>query len=151
MPQEYVVSVLFKVFDKATAPLRGIKHQFDRLEPSFANLGARLNRISDRFKQHSGEIRNLAMAVMASTTLPTILLAKKMLDLEEQIGAVVIQADKGLPVIDSLKKKLYEVATLTGQKPEGLISAVGEIVERSGNFQFAVNVIKELMEELDED
>jgi len=69
---------------------------------------------------------------------------KAVLDLDTRLARLVTQANKPLKAMDSLRDSLFAIGKATHQQPGDLLSSVEAIVERTGNFDFAVESLRQM-------
>lgn len=82
--------------------------------------------------------------------------AKNLLSLETRLRQLAVQSNRSMEEMEGLKKRLFELADaardekgvlnemFTGQTPEALLSGIEAIVERTGDFDFAVAAIEDM-------
>jgi TP901 family phage tail tape measure protein len=77
-------------------------------------------------------------------TMGLVAAGKKVMDYEKRLFRLAAQANVPKKRILELRKELFDMGKATHQKPGELLSYIEAIVERTGNFDFAVQSLKDM-------
>jgi TP901 family phage tail tape measure protein len=102
---------------------------------AFTRIGRTINTASDRYLTRFNSLLGGAALTLA---------AKRVIELDSRIARLAIQSGRAGKEFFGLKKELFEVAKATHQSPDELISGLDAIVERIGDIDSAVKVMKEM-------
>jgi TP901 family phage tail tape measure protein len=101
----------------------------------FKRTGAAIGRVSDRYLTRFNTLLGGAGLVMAG---------KSVIDFDAKLARLSIVAGLTKQQMFGLKAELFDVAKATHQAPTDLLDGVNAIVERTGNFKFAVESLKNM-------
>lgn len=101
----------------------------------FKRTGDVINHVSDRYLTRFNSALGGAGIMLAG---------KAVIDFDSKLARVAITADLSKKQMLGLKTQLFEVAAATSQSPTALLEGINAIVERTGNFKFAVASLKEM-------
>lgn len=107
----------------------------ERARDSFRRTGAVINHVSDRYMTRFNTVLSGAGLALAG---------KAVIDFDSKLARVAIQAGLSGKQMMGLKGQLFEIAKATSQSPTDLLEGVSAIVERTGNFKFAVASLKDM-------
>lgn len=118
-----------------------------------------LNQTQERFNRFGKRIRGfgegtgrdigvLANKVSGLTVLFGALgvaaAGKKVVDFDTRLARLAIQAGLSRKRMFELKNELFQIGRQTYTPPEALLSGIEQIVEKTGNFEFAVGAIRDM-------
>ena len=101
----------------------------------FRRTGDVINKVSDRYLTRFNSALGAAGIALAG---------RAVIDFDSKLARVAITADLSKKQMLDLKAQLFEVAAATNQSPTALLEGVNAIVERTGNFKFAVSSLKDM-------
>ncbi len=102
---------------------------------TFKRIGRTINELSTRHMTGLNSVIGGAAFVYAG---------KSVIDFDAKLARLAIQAKLSKKEMFELKDGLLEMGEETGQMPTELLAGIDAIVERTGDFKFAVNSIKDL-------
>ena len=128
-----------------TARDRGLTDTLRKSERSVSGFGRNLTGIMGRAGR---EIGRFGDRIGGLTTLlggvAGVAAAKGVIDFDSRLARLSIQAGLTKQEMLGLKQELIETGDATYQGPEDLLAAVEQIVEKTGNFDFARKALKDM-------
>ncbi len=101
----------------------------------FNRIGRTIQHVGDRMMTPFASIATGAGLAMAG---------KSVIDFDARLARLAMQAGKGTKDMVGLKKTLLDVSRDTYQLPQDLLSGMEQIVEKTGNFEFALATVKDM-------
>lgn len=77
-------------------------------------------------------------------TAGLVIAGKKVIDFDRSLANLVIQAKKTIGAAGPLKEKIFDISTAARQFPEDIVQGLDAIVERTGNLDFAVEIMEDM-------
>lgn len=128
-----------------TADNRQFLNSFSRSEAKIKSFG---KQISGTFSRARKEIGRFGDKIGGLTTLlggfSIVAAGKQIIDFDTRLARLAIQAGLTKKEMFMLKDQLFEIGGLTHQDPGKLLEGVEQIVEKTGNFEFAVKSLKDM-------
>lgn len=100
---------------------------------TFNRVGQTISHISDRYLTTFNALIGGAGIALAG---------KSVIDFDARLARLAIQAGLTKKEMFALKDQLFQIGDATHQMPTELLAAIEQIVEKTGNFKFAVNSLK---------
>ena len=134
MAKEFDISVLLKVTDKATAPLKNVGKQFQGMAAPVRRLGERLQTLAKRADNVAKKMRDVGKSLMLRVTAPLMLAAglatKASISFETAFTGVRKTVEATETQFAALKKELMDMALkipLATQEIFGIGEAAGQL------------------------
>lgn len=124
---------------------RDFERTLDRGEKKIRGFG---KTIRGTMRRAGAEMGRFGSKIGGLTTvlggLSVVALGKGIIDFDSRLARMAIQAGLTKQQMYQLKKELYAIGDATRQKPGALLAGMEQIVERTGNFDFAVKALKDM-------
>jgi TP901 family phage tail tape measure protein len=128
-----------------SADNRQFIRSFDRSGTRITRFG---KRISGTMRRAGREIGRFGDKIGGLTTLlggiGVAAAGKSVIDLNTRLARLAIQAGLSKKEMFDLKKELFDIGIATHQGPEKLLEGIEQIVEKTGNLDFAVKSLKSM-------
>lgn len=144
MAKTFDLSILFKIIDRATGPLKSIGHKLKGLENKMKAFGGRMRVIGRQMKDVG---RDLSMKITAPLVAMGAGAFKASLDFNKAMGQIATLIPKQTKRVGELKSSIQDLAVSTGVSTgniaEGvyqLVSAFGDSADSMKKMDIAVKV-----------
>ena len=102
---------------------------------TFNKVGRTIGHISDRYLTRFNALLGGAALTLA---------ARNVINFDARLARLAIQAGLTKKEMFALKEQLFEVGRETHQGPEDLLAGIEQIVEKTGNFKFAIESLRDM-------
>jgi len=128
-----------------TADNRRFLNSFSRSEAKIKSFGKRVSGMARRAKtEFTGFGNKISGLTGIAAGLLGVAAGKQVLDFDTRLARLAIQAGLTKKQMFELKDELFEIGDLTLQAPEELLSGIEQIVEKTGDFKFAIKSVKDM-------
>ncbi|MBN2427105.1 MAG: phage tail tape measure protein [Deltaproteobacteria bacterium] len=115
---------------------RSIQTYGRRAIGTFTKIGKTIETVSNRYMTGINTLVSGAALMMAG---------RSVIDIDSRLARLAIQAGLSRKEMFSLKKELFDIASTPGMPaPTELLAGIDAIVERTGNFKFAIRSVKQM-------
>ncbi len=126
-----------------TADGRGFERTIERGERKIKGFGKTIRGTMGRSGREMAAFgSNIGGLTTVLGGLSVVALGKGAIDMDARLARLAIQAGKSRKEAMQLKQQLFEIGKATRQDPGALLAGIEQIVEKTGNYDFAVASLK---------
>ena len=128
-----------------TADNRRFINSFSRSEAKIKSFGKRISGMTRRAKTEFGGFGNKISGLTGlAAGIVGVAAGKQVIDFDTRLARLAIQARLTKKQMFELKDELFKIGDLTLQAPEELLAGIEQIVEKTGKFEFAKSILKDI-------
>lgn len=132
MAKQFDLSILFRIVDKITTPLKGISRRFQGIGTSVKRLGDRFREMARKAGEAGRRMRDVGRNLMLKVTAPIVAMGvlslKSAMDFNQAMANIAILIPGQTKRIQQLKNEILDLAEKMGKAPADVAKATYDMI-----------------------